>query len=93
MVKRGGLKGERRIGRPYNNRFGWMTPRARAWRERVKKVVLVLKYQGTAIAEENIKDLLGPKCAWKMGKLFESVHFEVGIGRVKQCRRLSKNTI
>ena len=71
-------KGERRKGPPHNSRFGWMTPRARAWRELVKQVVNVLKSQGAKITEQNIKDILGPKWAWKMGKLFEGVRFKVG---------------
>lgn len=54
-------KNERRMAPPYNCRFGWMTPRARAWRELVKQVVIVLKYKGTPISEHNIKDLVGPK--------------------------------
>jgi hypothetical protein len=69
---------ERRKAPPNNSRFGWMTPRARAWRELVKQVVMVLKYKGAKITEQNIKDMLGAKWAWKMGKLFEAVRFEVG---------------
>jgi hypothetical protein len=71
-------KGGRRKGPPCNSRFGWMTPRARAWRELVKQVVIVLKYKGAKITEHNIKDILGPKWAWKMGRLFEAVGFVVG---------------
>jgi hypothetical protein len=72
------IKGERRQGPPFNSRFGWMTPRARAWRELVKQVVLVLKSKGANITEQNIKDIIGPKWAWKMGRLFEAVGFVVG---------------
>jgi hypothetical protein len=72
------IKGERRKAPPHNSRFGWMTPRARAWRELVKQVVIVLKYKGAKISEQNIKDIIGPKWAWKMGRLFEAVRFEVG---------------
>jgi hypothetical protein len=71
-------KGERRKGPPHNSRFGWMTPHGRAWRELVKQVVNVLKSKGAKITEQNIKDILGPKWAWKMGKLFQGVRFEVG---------------
>jgi len=70
-------KTQRRIGPPFNSRFGWMTPRARAWREMIKQVVIVLKFKGTVLTEENIKDRLGPKWAWKMARLFESVQFVV----------------
>ena len=70
--------GERRTTPPNGSRFGWMTPRARAWRELVKQVVIVLKYKGATITEDNIKDTFGPKWAWKMGRLFESVRFEAG---------------
>jgi hypothetical protein len=55
-----------------------MTSHARLWRELVKQVVIVLKYKGTRIDEGNIKDVLGPKWAWKMGRLFDAVRFEVG---------------
>ena len=73
-------EGERRKAPPHNSRFGWMTPRARAWRELIKQVVIVLKYKGSKISEQNIKDIIGPKWAWKMGRLFEAVRFEVGAG-------------
>jgi hypothetical protein len=72
------IKGARRKGPPFNSRFGWMTSRARAWRELVKQVVLVLNSQGANIAEASIKDILGPKWAWKMARLFEAVQFVVG---------------
>ena len=55
-----------------------MTSRACAWREMVKQAVTVLNYKGAKITEENIKDTLGPKWAWKMGKLFQSVWFVAG---------------
>jgi hypothetical protein len=77
---------ERRKSPPYDSRFGWMTPRARAWRELVKQVVIVLKYKGAKITEENIKDILGPKWAWKMGRLFEAVRFEIGDWQVETVR-------
>jgi hypothetical protein len=41
----------------------------------VKQVVTVLNYKGAKINEQNIKDSLGPKWAWKMGKLFQAVWF------------------
>jgi hypothetical protein len=72
------VQGEHRRSPPHASRFGWMTPHARAWRELVKQVVIVLKYKGTQIDEGNIKEILGAKWAWKMGRLFESVHFETG---------------
>ena len=72
------VQGERRTSPPNASRFGWMTPRARAWRELVKQVAIVLRYKGTRIDEGNIKDILGTKWAWKMGRLFEAVRFEVG---------------
>lgn len=69
---------ERRKSPPHGSRFGWLTPRARAWRELVKQVVIVLKYRGAKVTEENIKAVMGPKWAWRMGKLFEAVRFETG---------------
>jgi hypothetical protein len=66
---------ERAKTTPHKSRFGWMTPRACAWREMVKQVVTVLNYKGAKITELNIKDILGPKWAWKMGKLFQAVWF------------------
>ncbi|PAW76247.1 MAG: hypothetical protein B9S33_21010 [Pedosphaera sp. Tous-C6FEB] len=70
------VKGQRKAAPPYNARFGWLTPRARAWREMLKQVVLVLRYHGTEILEANIKDIIGNRWAWRMGKLFEAVQFE-----------------
>jgi hypothetical protein len=55
-----------------------MTPRARAWRELVKQLVLVLKHRGTPVTESDIKEHLGPKWAWQLGKLAESVQFVEG---------------
>ena len=71
-------QGDRRRGPPFNSRFGWMTPRSRAWREMVKQTVMVLRYNGAQFTEETIKDVLGPRWAWKMGKLFKHVRFEPG---------------
>lgn len=71
----------RRRPPPYGSRFGWMHARARAWREMVKQIVIVLRYRGASITEQNIKDILGPKWAWKMGKLFEAVCFVVTDGQ------------
>jgi len=67
---------ERRKSPPSNGRFGWLTPRSRAWREMVKQVVMVLRFKGAKISEANIKDLLGRRWAWQMGKLFAAVRFE-----------------
>jgi hypothetical protein len=69
---------ERRKAPPQSCRFGWLTARAQAWREMVKQTVTVLKYKGVKITQENIKDIAGAKWAWKLGKLFESVRFEIG---------------
>lgn len=71
-------EGERRNSPPYGSRFGWMTPRAQAWRELIKQVVTVARYEGTPLAEENITELLGPKWAWKLARLFRATRFEVG---------------
>ena len=71
---------------PNASRFGWLTPRAKAWRELVKQVVIVLKYKGAKISEDNIKDIIGPKWAWKIGKLFEAVRFEVGDWQTEAVR-------
>ncbi len=68
-------EGERAKLPPYKARFAWLTPRACAWREMVKQVVTVLNHKGAKMTEQNIKDRLGPKWAWKMGKLFEAVWF------------------
>jgi hypothetical protein len=71
-------KGDKRKSPPYSSRFGWMHPRARAWREMVKQVVLVLRFKRVKITEHSIKFVFGPKWAWKMGKLVEHVRFEPG---------------
>ena len=72
----GRVRRQRRLSPPFNARFGWLTPKARAWREMLKQVVLALRYKGTDISETNIKDIIGNKWAWRMGKLFEVVRFE-----------------
>jgi hypothetical protein len=41
----------------------------------VKQVVTVLNYSGAKINEQNIKDRLGPKWAWKIGRLIQAVWF------------------
>jgi hypothetical protein len=79
-------KGKRRKAPPYNSRFGWMTPRARAWRELMKQICIVIKYKGFKLTEANIKEIMGAKWAWKMGRLFESVRFEVGDWQDKAVR-------
>jgi hypothetical protein len=68
-------EGERTKTPPNKARFGWLTPRACAWREMVKQVVTVLNHNGAKIIEGNIKDILGAKWAWKMAKLFQAVWF------------------
>ena len=44
----------------------------------VSQVVIVLKYKGTPISEDNIKSLVEPKWAWRIAKLAEAVRFETG---------------
>jgi hypothetical protein len=68
----------RRKTPPHSCRFGWMTPRARAWREMLKQLMIVFRFKGVKITEHNIKDIAGSKWAWKFGKLFEAVRFEFG---------------
>ncbi|NBV24901.1 MAG: hypothetical protein EBS05_23650 [Proteobacteria bacterium] len=70
------LKKQHKAAPPFNSRFGWLTPQARAWREKLQQVVLVLNYKGAGITEENIKTVIGHRWAWRMGKLFETVQFE-----------------
>jgi hypothetical protein len=60
---------------PHKSRFGWLTPRACAWREMVKQIVIVLNHYGAKITEQNMKDVIGPRWAWKMAKLFPAVGF------------------
>lgn len=60
---------------PNGSLRGWTKSRARAWREMVKQAVIVLNYKGAGICEENIKEILSPRWAWKMGKLFPFVRF------------------
>lgn len=69
--KKGGGKGTP----PHKSRFGWLTPRASVWREMVKQTVIVLNHNGAKITEQNIKDVIGPRWAWKMAKLFPAVAF------------------
>ena len=48
------------------------------WRELIQQVSIVARYEGTHFAEETVKDLMGPKWAWKLAKLFQVTRFEVG---------------
>ncbi len=70
--------GERPKPPVYNSRTGWLTPRARVWREMVKQVVIVLKSKGANITEENMKDIAGRRWAWHANRLFASVRFVEG---------------
>jgi hypothetical protein len=79
-------KGGRKAAPPNNGRFGWLTPRARAWREMVKQVVIVLNHKGAKLNEQNIKELLGRRWAWKMGKLIKTVAFVEGEWQEKAIR-------
>jgi hypothetical protein len=72
------MDGQRREARPHGNLFGWTKARARAWREMVKQAVTVLTYKGTKITEDNIKEILGPRWAWKAARLFRAVRFVLG---------------
>lgn len=85
--KRVRRKGERE-GPPHCARFGWLTPRARAWREMVSQVVIVLNWKGARISERNIKDIVGARWAWKVGRLFESVRFETAHVKDEAVRRV-----
>ena len=79
-------KGDRLKRPPYDSKFGWLKPRARAWREMIKQASIVLKFKGTKIDEYNMKDIAGPKWAWKFGKLIEFVRFEVGDWQDEELR-------
>ena len=71
-------QGERRKAPPNGSRFGWMTPRAKTWREQVKQVEIVARHEGLPLTEATVKELLGPKWAWRLSKLFRVTRFEVG---------------
>ena len=47
----------------------------------VKQTVTVLNYKGAKITEQNIKDVVGPKWAWRIGKLCPFVWFVDGEGQ------------
>ena len=63
---------------PQSQRFGWIKPRARAWREMVKQLAIVLAYKGVRINEENMKEIAGRRWAWKATRLFRAVRFVAG---------------
>jgi hypothetical protein len=67
--------GRRAIKPLFNSRMGWNTVPARVWREIVKQIVTVLNYKGAKITEQNIKDVVGPKWAWRIAKLCPFVWF------------------
>lgn len=79
-------QGERNAKPPFGPRFGWMTPRARMWRELVSQVATVARYEGMPLAEVKVKELLGPKWAWKLAKLFKVTRFEVGDWQAEAVR-------
>jgi hypothetical protein len=80
-------KGERKKAPPNKARFGWLTTRARIWREMLKQVVTVLNYNGAELTEENIKDKLGHRWAWRMGKLVKAVAFVEGEWQAPEVRK------
>ncbi|MGD0410640.1 MAG: hypothetical protein ABSC18_02980 [Verrucomicrobiota bacterium] len=65
----------RAIKPPFNSRMGWNTILGRVWRDIVKQVVIVLNYKGAKITQQNIKDVVGPKWAWRIGKFAPFVWF------------------
>ena len=71
-------RGQRCQGPPNTSQFGWIKPRARAWREMIKQVVIVVTYKGDKISEANIKEVLGTKWAWNLGRLLPAVRFIIG---------------
>jgi hypothetical protein len=71
-------RGQRRETPPQGHQFGWNKPRARAWREMLKQTVTVLAYKGAKLTEHNIKELVGPRWAWKAARLFRAVRFVLG---------------
>jgi hypothetical protein len=52
----------------------------------VKQMILVLNHSGTKLTQSNIKDILGPKWAWKIGKLAQAVWFVEGEWQDKELR-------
>jgi len=80
-------QGQRREVPPHACRFGWLKPRARAWREMLKQMVTVLAYKGSKLDESNIKELVGPRWAWKATRLFRAVRFVIGEWQDPDLRR------
>src|SRR6202012_5740972 len=80
------MDGQRRAVPPHGSQFGWVTPKAKMWRELVKQVAIVARHEGLPLSEATVKDLLGPKWAWRLSKLFQVTRFEVGEWQAESVR-------
>jgi hypothetical protein len=70
--------GERPAKPPFGSQVGWLTPRACAWREMVKQMVIVLNSKGANLTEVSMKDIAGQRWAWHVNRLFGAVRFIEG---------------
>jgi len=66
-----------KVGPPMSSRHGTMTARACAWREAAKQVQWVTKQLGAEINENNIKEVNGPRWAWRFTRQIQRVAFLV----------------
>jgi hypothetical protein len=73
---------------PEGHLFGWNTPQARGWREMMRQTVKALAAKGTVLNEDNIKELLGPKWAWRAARLFQAVCFRLGDWQDAELRKV-----
>jgi len=66
-----------KCGPPMSSRHGSMTPKATAWRECAKQVQWITKQHGYELNQENIKEINGPRWAWRFTKQIQLVSFVV----------------
>jgi len=81
------LPGQRREKAPEGHQFSWNTPPARAWREMMKQMTAALTTKGTTLTEDNIKETVGSKWAWKAARLFQTVCFRIGDWQDAELRK------
>ena len=64
-----------KCGPPMSSRFGAMTPKAQAWRACMKQIQMATKLNGVELHENNIKELVGPRWAWRLTKQLARFRF------------------
>jgi len=64
-----------KVGPPMSARHGSITPRASAWRQCLKQIALRCTLGGKELNEQNIKDQVGPRWAWRITRKLNFFEF------------------